>query len=715
MSDSKHAAQERVSFRHPKVHKTELEETGLDLSKVIVGVRRKLWIAFLVSLVCGFIGWAISFSMSDIYQAESILLYRQEAMEKLSRGYALNRLSLESSVELIKLPVHYQKLQSILGVDLDPIQLQGMIEVQPPVKNSNLIRIISSANTENLATDLANSLAKVAVQYSVDIQQTQLQAAREFFQNQIDEIRLKLDRQVDQIIRFKQEHNYFDVDSEEPPILRKLNEVNVKLDEAVVNYNLLYVEFDNLQREYDNLPDRTVRVSFEDNPLKDRLSQTEMALLEARSKYSPNNPKIKVLEEEVRQLRNLIAENSSDTGKSQIFEKNPLKESVRLELLHLQGRLRAAQRLKEDLLKMRDDVAKDLDSLPQEQAILAKLLQKKMSYDTELADLESSQNAIGLMLNVRQGDIELYQLGSGAQQYKRMWVEFLPLIFLMGGFIMGFSGVLLYELSDNKVRTARQVEIQTDIPVSIVIPQVPHIDAKVGSLLFDQLIKNFENFIYRESISHENIKTIAFLSSVQGEGKSILAYHTASYFKKLGNRVCLINFSAKKEDYYSKNLDRKIELSDLLNQSEEELFGDDVHALITGDKSVDDIVSGSCLDWVSSSSGEGVAEILQSRKMRAIMSQLKNNYDLVLIDGPSLVENNYAIEIAMAADATILVVGAGDVGKTFLDTSIQELRKVSIVPAAIVVNKVPIAYINNMKILTMYRAYLKNNKVKDNA
>lgn len=713
MPEDKESTKQRAAFSHPKVHKTELEETGLDLNKVIIGVRRKLWIAFLVSLVFGFLGWAISFSMSDVYQGEAILLYRQEGMEKLSRGYALNRLSLESSVELIKLPIHYQKLQSILGVDLTPLELQNMVEVQPPAKRSNLIRIVATANSENLATDLTNSLAKVAVQYSVDIQQNQLQAAREFFQNQIDEIRLKLDRQVDQIVFFKKEHNYFEMDSEEPPILRKLNEVTVKLDEAVVNYNLLYVEFDNLQREYENLPDRTVRVSFEDNPLKDRLSQTEMALLEARSKYAPNNPKIKVLEEEVKQLRNLIAENSSDTGKSQIFEKNPLKESVRLELLHLQGRLKAAQRLKEDLMKMRDEVAKDLDTLPQEQAELAKLVQKKMSLEVELADLESSLNAIGLMLNVRQGDIELYQLASGSQQYKRMWVEFLPLIFLVGGFVMGLSGVILLELGDKKIRTARQVEIQTDIPVSIVIPAVPHIDEEAGNALFDELIKNFENYIYRESINNDTIQTLAFLSSVVGEGKSTLAYHTATYFKKLGNKVCLLNLSAKKNDYFSKHTDARLNLKDLLDKSEEELFSEDIDALISGDKSVDDLVSSGSLDWISYSEGEGVSEILQSRKMRAIMDQLKQRYDIILIDGPSIVENNYAIEVAMLSDATILVVGSGDVGKTFLDTSIQELKKVSITPAAIVVNKVPISHINNMKVIAMYRSYVGSRREKN--
>ncbi len=118
-------------------------------------------------------------------------------------------------------------------------------------------------------------------------------------------------------------------------------------------------------------------------------------------------------------------------------ENNPLLFAG--EIIHLQGKVRAAQKVKQDLATHLDEMEKKFDGYPQKHAAFTKLRDQKKLLEDRVQALTKSAEELKLMINNPQGGLELYQTAEKAfLLHDQWWVALLPIL----GFFFGLASSL---------------------------------------------------------------------------------------------------------------------------------------------------------------------------------------------------------------------------------------------------------------------------------
>jgi capsular exopolysaccharide synthesis family protein len=151
-----------------------------------------------------------------------------------------------------------------------------------------------------------------------------------------------------------------------------------------------------------------------------------------------------------------------------------------------------------------------------------------------------------------------------------------------------------------------------------------------------------------ESIVDREMKTITITSAGQGEGKTTTALNLAVASAQIGRKVLLLD-------------------ADLRNPAIHLSFGmDNINGLtnfLTGQSSAKEIIREAYLDNLSIiTSGPllpNPAELLASNALSSLLTELKRDYELIIVDAPSILPLTDAKIIAAKCDGVLLVVGYG--------------------------------------------------------
>lgn len=449
-----------------------------DTRKLFLGIQRHLFAISLCALVLAVLGGLFTYHQLTNFKADAVVLYKEDLPKILPGGITLNNPTLTTAVDLIPLDANYQAIIGQLGLNLNYKQIESMIDVPKPFNNSHLVHIIAKSNNPNLAVDIANSLAKIAVKRSQDFYSQQLQAELNNFKNQLNEINQRLSQELKEIENFKKEHQYFEMTADYLTLINQLTDARNKLQSANIRFNGLYVEYENLKRAVAHLPEQ---VESQDTLGGGRGSSPQVhieilrqSLTEARAKYSPENPKVKILED---QLKDVLAQEkqlSEEEGTSTepFYERNVSKERLNLELMRMESKVRSAQKTKEDLASSLAKVEKNLGTLPAEQMVFSKMLRAKQISEEQVDFLNKAIKTLQLMLNVPTGSFELYQLSEKARPLSEsIWVKGLPLIGLVLGVLLGIFFAVYLEMRDTKYRTLKEIEMEVNVPALMLVPE----------------------------------------------------------------------------------------------------------------------------------------------------------------------------------------------------------------------------------------------------
>jgi Mrp family chromosome partitioning ATPase/capsular polysaccharide biosynthesis protein len=664
-----------------------------DTHKVFRGLRRHVLLILIMTAlgVGGVLG--ITYFLNKTYTAQSYVLYQEESgsNKTLMGNYTLNKLSLPTMMEMMRLPMQFKSAQSIFGLDLTVDQMMDMTKIESPPGRSNLIRIVTQGRNASLVVELANSLASVIVKHSEDLNRRQLQEAYDYFKMQREIAGETLSQNSKEIAEFKQQNPSFEQDTGNSTLIEGASRARAGYQGAYLSYNSLLVEYENLKREADKVPDHIVKYSLDGSPFKERLTQTEMALLDARTKYASDNPKIKLLESSLRELRNMLNEQRIDDSKGKVFEKNPFKEQLSVELMRLQGKLRSQQQLKEDLEASVIAIEKGLETLPKEQMQFVKLMQVKKSAEEEAKELDLALRSTLLYLSLGKGDVDLYQSADVAEPITSRWDKWLSLFPILGAFIglgLGIGIAVGLEMSDHRICTAKQIDLLYKVKCIQTIPEISGLmkkDIEEQTLFYIRdLVDQFECLN-----DGETPKSIGFTSSLNGEGKSCLAYYLAKYYAtRLGKKTVVIEF-----DYHLNEFLRE----DLIPCATVEKY-------LRGETDLSHIVEQGKPDCIKTAFDPSMKELLKSDRMAQLWKDLSEKYDVIVIDTPAIVEDDYALNLVNWVDLCVFVIGSAVVKRDHVDASFRELERRGITPCGIVLNRVVAAYIDDVRI----RAERKN-------
>lgn len=176
----------------------------------------------------------------------------------------------------------------------------------------------------------------------------------------------------------------------------------------------------------------------------------------------------------------------------------------------------------------------------------------------------------------------------------------------------------------------------------------------------------------------KELKCIVITSSGSGEGKSTVMSNLAITIAESGKKVILIDCDLRKPSVHKKlGVTNSIGLTNMLVQGvkkEECIFKTAVNNLFV-------LTSGPI--------PPNPAELLGSKKMQNFIEELKEEFDLILIDAPPVLAVTDAQILSTIADGVIFVASYGEAQKNALVDAKHLIDKVGGKIIGIVFNKVP--------------------------
>lgn len=176
----------------------------------------------------------------------------------------------------------------------------------------------------------------------------------------------------------------------------------------------------------------------------------------------------------------------------------------------------------------------------------------------------------------------------------------------------------------------------------------------------------------------ENVKTIVVTSSGPGEGKSTVMSNLAVTMAQSGKRVLLLDCDLRKPTIHKKfGIPNSEGLTNILGQSkkiEECIYPTSIENLFV---------------LTSGPTPPNPAELLGTKRMLALISNLKDTFDIILIDAPPVLAVTDAQILSTLSDGVLLLASYGHTEKAALMKAKELLNKVGSKILGVVFNKVP--------------------------
>lgn len=179
------------------------------------------------------------------------------------------------------------------------------------------------------------------------------------------------------------------------------------------------------------------------------------------------------------------------------------------------------------------------------------------------------------------------------------------------------------------------------------------------------------------SSKDKHLKTIMVTSSQSGEGKSTTISNLAVTYAQEGKKVLLIDADLRKPS---------------LHRIFSQLNLQGLSTVLAGQLSIKEAIletSISQLSLLPSGPLPGnPSELINSTAMRELLEAMKEQYDVILIDTPSVLTVTDSVIVSALCDGVIMVVAAGKVKKERLKKAQEQLEHVNARILGIVINRV---------------------------
>lgn len=195
-------------------------------------------------------------------------------------------------------------------------------------------------------------------------------------------------------------------------------------------------------------------------------------------------------------------------------------------------------------------------------------------------------------------------------------------------------------------------------------PSVQFIVEKLPDSIPSEAFRALRTRIQFSRINTESLKSILITSSAPQEGKTTIAVNLAGSFAHSKKKILLID-------------------CDLRKPSVHKLFGRDKNPglidYLVGNAKLDEILYNSKipnLSYITSGTiPPNPAEMLDSQEMRTFLKQLREKFDLVIVDSPPIIAVTDSEILTSMVDGTLLVVSSESTEIEMMERSVELIRR----------------------------------------
>jgi succinoglycan biosynthesis transport protein ExoP len=566
-----------------------------------------------------------------------------------------------------------------------------------PIAETRLVYVSYISPHAALSADVVNALVEEFVDFSVETRYEATKQTSEFLTEQVALLREDLKRKEEDLQKYGTEKDLLYLSGDESTVVNKFSDVATALTTAQIERyakESVYRELRNLS--VDALPESVSNPTIQ--ALKTQYSQVKSEYDEKGRIYRPEYPEMVQLKARLDATR------------------NTLQEEIRKAVGAAESDYRSALKKENSLQGLLDEQRVDVTRMNKNAIFYHTLRTEVENMRTLLSTLVAKQNEIqvssqlgGLRTsNIKVVDRALVPRAPFTPNIRRNL-----LMALLVGLLGGLGLIFLVETMDNTVKGPEDVEKLVHLPSLGIIPFLTADGGrkkgdpygsyrsygteaeKPGEALPEVREIELINHLYpkfsiaedyrtvRTSIlfSHADAapKTIAFTSTLPQEGKTATVSNLAVSFAQLEGKVLLIDADLRKP--------RLSKIFNLRNVS-------GLSSYLAGKGAFEEVVQKTSIDniWTIPSGPHppNPAELLNSKRMKDLLAEAKERFNVVLLDTPPVLAVIDPVIVASLADSTVFVVRAGKTTRRPLVRAIEEIRKSKADIIGVVFNEVRI-------------------------
>jgi len=586
------------------------------------------------------------------------------------------------------------------------------------VRNTDIIKVSVKAPSPFEAALLANTMADAYNDIDRSMSQGEISQVVSFLEEQLEKKARDLQVSEEALRSFQKEKGVVSLSEEAQETVRQLADFETKYGEAETDLKAYLKRLDYLNEQLgkrkENLEQEISQIS---SPLIFQLRQ-EMAEIERRitvrmaQGIDENNPDIKRDKEKLKAIKDRLVEETRNLVLQGVSPDNPLSQAQDLveKTIAAETEIIALQAKANALSKIVDDYSKKLDTLPDKSLQLARLERAK-KVDENLYMMmkekyeESRITKAGQIGKVRIVDRAIEHKAPISPKKKRNTI-----LGILIGLGLGLGVAFFLEYMDHSLRTIEDVEtlglpIMGTIPViqaeqtnGFLLPTEKKKSTTEAQKIASRLITHIKpkspvSEAYRTLRTNlhftrpeDPVRTILVTSSGPTEGKTTTVANLAITLAHMGSRTLLVD-------------------SDLRRPVIHALFGlskdRGLTNAIIGQLGVKEVVKPTTIENLGVVTCGTVppnpSELLGSRKMKELVDEMKQHYDVILFDSPPVIAVTDAAVLSSIMDGVLLVIRSG---KTQREAVARAFNLLDNVHARILG-----ALLNDVDVSNMYGSY----------
>lgn len=553
------------------------------------------------------------------------------------------------------------------------------------VPNTTLLDVTFTTTDPKLAAQVVNAHVANFIEQNFRSRYEATTQASNWLAGQLDELKTKVESSEDARIEYERTNQIWTIDEKEDVTTQKLGDLNKELTEAQAERIGKEAVFQLVQAgNFDAIP--AVRESPVIQDVLKQQTTLSAQYTDALSQYGPNFPKVVRLQEQIKDLDQIITREKANIG-------DQIEAEYR------------GSRQRELLLQQALDQQKVESSAMADKMVQYNILKRDAEANKELYDgllqklKEAGLNAGLRSSNIRVVDPAMIPTGPSAPQKSRN-ISLAILVGLVGG--VGLA--LLREYMDNTVKNPDDVENLTRLPSLAVVPAFAGLNGN-GRGRLPKLLKGGVNREGRvELVSHAQpqspiseafraLRTSLLLSQaghppqvvlvtspLPREGKTTAAVNIAVTLAQLGDNTLLVDGDLRKPG-----------VSRALNLADGKHAG--LSSYLAGVSTLDLVTvphpSISNLHVIPTGPiPPNPADLLSSHRLLEMVTELRGRYKFIVIDSPPIMAATDAVILSTVVDGVLLVVRSGSTPKEAVTRTRDLLTSVKCRMLGVVLNAV---------------------------
>ncbi|MDB9541131.1 polysaccharide biosynthesis tyrosine autokinase [Anabaenopsis tanganyikae CS-531] len=542
--------------------------------------------------------------------------------------------------------------------------------------------------------DVLEKIAADYLGYSQGQRRITLSQGLKYLDEELPNIQKRVNRVQEELEVFRRKYNFLgpdvlagEIGEQTTDLTQQLEQLELQLAQARADWNFLQTE-DGVRSVLDNYP--VYRT------LNQELRQLEIQIATQSAVFQDENPTLITLKEKQDKLKPLIERESQ---------------------LYIQTRRAEADKLLKSLELNQQELEKNRRILELERQELPTLIRE---YTEIQRRLDIANESLNRFLSARE-DL-LIQTSQTEQGWQLIHLPNLPtspiasstiirdiILGIAASISLGIGAALLLEKLDHTYHNALSLKERIKVPVlgNIPLNQEMQLGKSSTLKLKDALMQfsdglmetntqrstvakrrysNYANhFIEAIRLLYTNIQllssdgpisSITISSSMQGDGKSTVAFYLAQIAVSMGKKVLLVDADLRRPSIHT--------LANLSN-----LWG--LSSLITTDMSIENVVTPlpamNELSIITSGPiPPDAPKLLSSGKMKKLMTQFQYTFDLVIYDAPPIVglaDTNY---IAPQTDGVVMIARMDKTDRSVFERALTDLKNSPINVLGVVAN-----------------------------